>query len=71
MPALRVQIPQVIASDFARLESETTSEEDSAASEYKTFMSDGGVDKATMAAEADNKEKLKTRKDAELAEQDL
>merc|ERR1719393_298565 len=55
---------EVIASDFARLESETTSEEDSAASEYKTFMSDGGVDKATMAAEADNKEKLKTRKDA-------
>merc|ERR1719420_1538674 len=57
---------EVIASDFARLESETTSEEESAASEYKTFMSEGGVDKATMAAEADNKEKLKTRKDAEL-----
>jgi len=57
---------EVIASDFARLESETSAEEDSAASEYKTFMNDSGVDKATMAAEADNKEKLKTRKDAEL-----
>merc|ERR1719224_133542 len=57
---------EVIASDFARLESETTAEEDSAASEYKTFMSDSGVDRATKAAEADNKEKLKTRTDAEL-----
>jgi chromosome segregation ATPase len=57
---------EVIASDFARLESETTAEEDSASSEYKTFMNDSGVDRATKAAEADNKEKLKTRKDAEL-----
>jgi DNA repair exonuclease SbcCD ATPase subunit len=57
---------EVIASDFARLESETSAEEDSAASEYKTFSSDSAVDRATKAAEADNKEKLKTRKDAEL-----
>jgi len=57
---------EVIASDFARLESETSAEEDSAASEYKTFSSDSAVDRATKAAEADNKTKLKTRKDAEL-----
>jgi hypothetical protein len=57
---------EVIASDFARLESETTSEEDSASSEYKTFMNDSGVDRATKAADADNKGKLKTRKDGEL-----
>jgi chromosome segregation ATPase len=57
---------EVIASDFARLESETSAEEDSASSEYKTFMSDSGVDRATKAAEADNKEKLKTRTDGEL-----
>merc|ERR1719194_178611 len=46
---------EVIASDFARLESETTSEEDSASSEYKTFMNDSGVDRATKAADADLK----------------
>merc|ERR1719207_226883 len=57
---------EVIASDFARLESETSAEEDSAASEYKTFMTDSSVDRATKAAESDNKGKLKTRKDAEL-----
>merc|ERR1719238_2390673 len=57
---------EVIASDFARLESETSAEEDSAASEYKTFMSEGGVDRATKAADSDNKGKLKTRKDADL-----
>merc|ERR1719218_272242 len=59
---------EVIASDFARLESETSAEEDSAASEYKTFSSDSAVDRATKAAESDNKGKLKTRKDAELTQ---
>jgi len=57
---------EVIASDFARLESETSAEEDSAAAEYKTFMSEGGVDRATKAADSDNKGKLKTRKDGDL-----
>jgi len=57
---------EVIASDFARLESDTTAAEESAAQEYKTFSSDSAVDRATKAAETDNKEKLKTRKDGEL-----
>jgi len=45
---------------------QTAAEEDTAASEYKTFMNDSGVDRATKAADADNKGKLKTRKDGEL-----
>jgi uncharacterized protein YoxC len=57
---------EVIASDFARLESDTTAAEESGAQEYKTFSSDSAVDRATKAAETDNKEKLKTRKDGEL-----
>jgi chromosome segregation ATPase len=57
---------EVIASDFARLESDTTAAEESASQEYKTFSSDSAVDRATKAAETDNKEKLKTRKDGEL-----
>jgi len=35
---------EVIKSDFARLEAETTSEEDTAASEYATFMEDSHLD---------------------------
>jgi chromosome segregation ATPase len=57
---------EVIASDFARLESDTTAAEDQAADEYKTFSNDSAVDRATKAAEMDNMDKLKTRKDGEL-----
>jgi len=57
---------EVIASDFARLESDTSTAEDSAADEYKTFTSDSAVDRATMAQDSDNKQKLKTRKEGEL-----
>merc|ERR1719428_497215 len=57
---------EVIASDFARLESDTTAAEESGAQEYKTFSSDSAVDRATKVAETDNMEKLKTRKDGEL-----
>jgi chromosome segregation ATPase len=57
---------EVIASDFARLESDTTAAEESASQEYKTFSSDSAVDRATKAAESDNKEKLKTSKDGDL-----
>jgi len=57
---------EVIASDFARLESDTTSAEEQAASEYKTFMNDSEVDKATKSTEIDMKSKTKTRKEGEL-----
>jgi prefoldin subunit 5 len=57
---------EVIASDFARLESDTTTAEETAASEYKTFMNDSEVDKATKSTDSDNKSKTKTRKEGEL-----
>jgi chromosome segregation ATPase len=57
---------EVIASDFARLESDTSAAEESAADEYKTFTSDSAIDKATMGADVDGKTKLKTRKEGEL-----
>jgi chromosome segregation ATPase len=57
---------EVIASDFARLESETSAAEESGADEFKTFTNDAAVDKATMTADTDNKEKLKTRLSGEL-----
>merc|ERR1719198_2424645 len=37
---------EVIQSDFARLESETTTAEDTAAKQYEEFMEDSQVDKA-------------------------
>jgi len=57
---------EVIASDFARLESDTSTAEDSAADEYKTFTGDSAVDRAAMAQDSDNKSKLQTRKAGEL-----
>jgi peptidoglycan hydrolase CwlO-like protein len=57
---------EVIASDFARLESDTSAAEESGADEFKTFTFDSAVDKATMTADTDNKEKLKTRLNGEL-----
>jgi len=57
---------EVIASDFARLESDTSTAEDSAADEYKTFNGDSAVDRATMAQDSENKQKLKTRKEGDL-----
>merc|ERR1719321_1921909 len=57
---------EVIASDFARLESDTTSAEAQAASEYKTFMNDSEVDRATKSTDQKNKEHTKTRKEGDL-----
>lgn len=57
---------EVILGDFARLESETTSDEEMAASEYTTFMNDSEVDKATKSAEVKHKTETKTRKEADL-----
>merc|ERR1719421_1214670 len=57
---------EVIASDFSRLESDTTSAEEQAAQEYKDFMNDSEVDKAMKTTDADNKEKTITRKSGDL-----
>jgi chromosome segregation ATPase len=59
---------EVIASDFSRLESDTTAAEDAAASEYKSFMNDSEVDKAVKTTDMANKEKTITRKSGELVE---
>jgi len=59
---------EVIASDFSRLESDTTASEEAAASEYKSFMNDSEVDKAVKSTDAANKEKTITRKSGELVE---
>merc|ERR1719473_1089682 len=59
---------EVIASDFSRLESDTTSAEEAAAQEYKEFMNDSEVDKAMKTTDADNKEKTITRKSGDLTE---
>jgi len=46
---------EVIQSDFARLESETTAAEDSSAKEYDEFMQDSRVDKAQKTKDLEHK----------------
>jgi len=48
------------ASDFARLESETTAAEESAAEEFKKFMFASEKDKALKETETKHKEGMKT-----------
>jgi hypothetical protein len=59
---------EVIASDFARLESDTTAAEEAAADEYKNLKNTSEVDRATKSTDATNKRKLATRKSGELTE---
>lgn len=54
---------EVIASDFARLEAETSAEEKQAASEYKQFM-----EEATANSEAKHKREVRLRLDKDQAE---
>merc|ERR1740121_2014805 len=58
---------EVILSDFVRLDASTNEDEDAAVAEYKKFSSESAVDRATKAAEIDNKDKMAVRKQAELA----
>jgi len=58
---------EVIESDFARLDSDTSSSEDQAASEFKTFNNDSEVDRASKATALDMTKKLSTRKSGDLA----
>jgi len=64
---------QVIESDFARLEAETTADEAKAKQEYNEFMEDSKVDKASKAAAVQHKTQKKATKNQDLitAEADM
>jgi hypothetical protein len=57
---------EVIASDFERLETDTTMEEEQAAKEYKKFTNEAAVDRAQKTTDISNKQKLSTKKSGEL-----
>jgi prefoldin subunit 5 len=59
---------EVIQTDFARLESETSASELQAASEYKTFMNDTELDTAVKQTDIEHKNSLIARKNAALVE---
>merc|ERR1719420_1939419 len=59
---------EVIQSDFARLESETTSAEDTSAKEYEDFMNDSQVDKAQKTKDIAHKEGKKQNNEQMLQE---
>merc|ERR1719329_1122487 len=50
---------EVIESDFARLEAETSAAETAAAEEYRVFMSDSKVDRTNKAADLNHKTETK------------
>merc|ERR1719453_2167301 len=51
---------EVIQSDFARLEAETTAAEEEGENEYKSFMSDSATDKEQKTTDIDDKTVKKT-----------
>eukprot|EP00930_Biecheleria_cincta_P019942 TRINITY_DN1509_c0_g2_i1.p1 TRINITY_DN1509_c0_g2~~TRINITY_DN1509_c0_g2_i1.p1 ORF type:complete len:673 (+),score=249.40 TRINITY_DN1509_c0_g2_i1:57-2075(+) len=57
---------QVIESDFARLEAETTAEEAKAVKEFNDFMEDSKVDKASKATAVEHKSRKKQTKSQDL-----
>merc|ERR1719316_973203 len=57
---------EVIQSDFARLESETTTAEDEADEEYTRFTDDSSQDKAVKSMDLENKNKDKTTAESDL-----
>merc|ERR1719456_1181801 len=59
---------EVIQSDFARLESETTASEAAAAKEYDGFMSDSAADKAAKTKDIEHKESKKQNASQSLTE---
>jgi prefoldin subunit 5 len=59
---------EVIQSDFARLESETTAAEDAGAKEYDEFMSDSSSDKAQKTKDIEHKEGKKQNDEQMLQE---
>jgi uncharacterized protein YoxC len=61
---------EVIQSDFAKLEAETDSAEDSAAKEFRRFMAESNKDKAVKETDLDHKKKTKVMKEADLNDAD-
>merc|ERR1719230_929335 len=59
---------EVIQSDFARLESDTTAAEEEAQKEYDTFMGDSTTDKAQKDADIDHKTSAKQDNEQTLEE---
>merc|ERR550537_1088858 len=59
---------EVIQSDFARLEAETSAGEEEAAKEYKLFMDDSSVDKAEKAKDLEHKTESKQNQEQALQE---
>merc|ERR1719271_303657 len=59
---------EVIQSDFARLEADTTSAEEQAQKEYDEFMSDSAVDKAAKSKDIDHKSAKKQNQEQTLVE---
>jgi tetratricopeptide (TPR) repeat protein len=59
---------EVIQSDFARLEAETSASEAQAEKEYDTFMSDSAVDKAQKSKDIEHKTMKKQNEEQELQE---
>jgi hypothetical protein len=59
---------EVIQSDFARLESETTAAEAAGQKEYEEFMSDSSVDKAQKTSDIDHKASKKQNQEQALQE---
>jgi len=62
---------EVIKSDFARLEAETTSEEETAASEYETFMEDSHLDVTKKEKDVQYKTMNKESKERKLASENM
>jgi len=60
---------EVIESDFARVQAETTAAEAAAAAEYKQFMHDSTVDKADMERDIGHKKTKKENEEAAVVEQ--
>jgi histone H3/H4 len=58
---------EVIQSDFARLEAETTAAEETAQKEYETFMTDSKVDKEAKTTDIANKQTKKGNEESALA----
>merc|ERR550514_1320471 len=59
---------EVIQSDFARLESDTTAAEEESQREYDTFMTDSATDKAQKQADIDHKSSAKQNDEQNLEE---
>merc|ERR1719165_16511 len=59
---------EVIQSDFARLETETTADEAAAAKEYDGFMADSSADKTAKTKDIENKSSKKQNAEQSLTE---